>query len=110
LVIHIDACNGLKTVVDDVFPGVEHRECMRHLVVNLSKAKHKGKLIEDNLWQSSPTYSLKKHEHHLSEMYKNVKVKQFIENNHKKLWTRSKFNELCKVDYVNNNLTECFNS
>jgi hypothetical protein len=43
-------------------------------------------------------------------MYKNVKVKQFIENNHKKLWARSKFNELCKVDYVNNNLAECFNS
>jgi hypothetical protein len=42
LIIHTDACKGLKTAVDDVFPGVEHRECMRHLAANLSKAKHKG--------------------------------------------------------------------
>ena len=31
LVIHTDACKGLETAVDDVFAGVEHRECMRHL-------------------------------------------------------------------------------
>ena len=83
---------------------------MRHLAANLSKAKHKGKLIDDNLWQSSLTYSLKKHMCHLGNMYKNVKVKEFIEKNHMKLWARSKFSELSKVDYVNNNLAECFNS
>jgi hypothetical protein len=33
-----------------------------------------------------------------------------MEKNHKKLWARSKFNEVCKVDYVNNNLAESFNS
>jgi hypothetical protein len=33
-----------------------------------------------------------------------------MEKNHKKLWARSKFNEVCKVDYVNNNLAKCFNS
>ena len=31
LVIHTDACKGLETAVEIVFPGVEHRECMRHL-------------------------------------------------------------------------------
>jgi hypothetical protein len=31
LAIHIDAFKGLKSVVDIVFLGVEHRECMRHL-------------------------------------------------------------------------------
>jgi hypothetical protein len=33
-----------------------------------------------------------------------------MQKNHKKLWARRKFNEVCKVDYVNNNLAECFNS
>jgi hypothetical protein len=28
LVIHTDACKYLETAVDQVFPGVEHRECM----------------------------------------------------------------------------------
>jgi hypothetical protein len=31
LVIHTDACKGLETAVDQVFPRVEHRECMQHL-------------------------------------------------------------------------------
>ena len=31
LAIHTDACKGLESAVEIVFPGVEHRECMRHL-------------------------------------------------------------------------------
>jgi hypothetical protein len=31
LVIHTDACKGLEVAVDNVFPGVEHRECMQIL-------------------------------------------------------------------------------
>jgi transposase-like protein len=110
LIIHTDACKGLKTVVEDVFPRVEHRECMRHLAANVSKNKHKGKLIDNNLWLASLTCSLKKHGYHLSQMYKKPGVKDFMEKNHKKLWGRSKFNKVCKVDYMNNNLAECSNS
>ena len=110
LVIHTDACKGLEIAVEKVFPQVEHRECMRHLAGNVNRAKHRGKLVDDNLWQSSLTYSLKKHEYHLNQLYRNPKLKKFLQDNHKKVWARSKFNELCKVDYVNNNLAECFNS
>jgi hypothetical protein len=110
LTIHTDACKGLKTAADDVFPRVEHRECMRHLAANLSKAKHKRKLIDDNLWPASLTCSMKKHEYHLSQLYTRSNMKEYMEKNHKKLWARSKLNEVCKVDYVNNNLTESFNS
>jgi hypothetical protein len=31
LVISVDAGKGLGVAVDDVYPGVEHRESMRHL-------------------------------------------------------------------------------
>ena len=54
LVIHTDACKGLQNVVDAIFPGVEHRECMRHLSVNFME-KFKGKIFEDNLWPASYT-------------------------------------------------------
>ena len=37
LVIHTDACKGLETAVEQVWPGVEHRECMRHLAANFRK-------------------------------------------------------------------------
>jgi hypothetical protein len=36
LTIHTHACKGLESAVDVVFPGVEHRECMRHSVHNLT--------------------------------------------------------------------------
>jgi transposase-like protein len=34
LAIHTDACNDLEIAVEDVFHGVEHRECMRHLAAH----------------------------------------------------------------------------
>jgi hypothetical protein len=39
--IYTDACKGLEVGVDNVFPGVDHRECMRHLAANFGK-KFKG--------------------------------------------------------------------
>eukprot|EP00267_Zea_mays_P051604 XP_020404572.1 uncharacterized protein LOC109944281 [Zea mays] len=110
LVIHTDACKGLETVVEEVFPGVEHRECMRHLAANFGKI-FKGKVYDDNLWPASLTYSLKKHNYHLSQLHAaNPKVKDWFKKSHSKLWMRSKFNEVCKVEYVNNNLAESFNA
>jgi len=111
LVIHSDACKGLETAVEKVFPGVEHRECRRHLAANFSKI-FKGKIFDDNLWLASLTCSLKKHNYHLRQLHaaNHPKVKNWFEKGHTKLWARSKFNEVCKVDYVNNNLAECFNA
>lgn len=45
LAIHTDACKGLESAVEIVFPGVEHRECMRHLAQNFQK-KFKGKVSD----------------------------------------------------------------
>ena len=56
LVIHNDACKGLESDVEDVYPGVEHRECMRHLSQHFGK-KFKGKFYDDNLWPCSLTAS-----------------------------------------------------
>ena len=109
LVIHTDACKGLEVAVDNVFPGVEHRECMRHLAANFAK-KFKGKVYSDNLWPAALTCSVKKHNYHMRQLYKNEKVKEYLETHHSKLWARSQFSELSKVDYVHNNLAESFNS
>ncbi|XP_073355050.1 uncharacterized protein [Aegilops tauschii subsp. strangulata] len=35
---------------------------------------------------------------------------EYMDEHHGKLWSRSKFNEIYKVDNVNNNLAECFNA
>jgi hypothetical protein len=109
LVIHTDACKGLESAVEDVYPGVEHRECMRHLAQNFSK-KFKGKFYDDNLWPCSLTCSIKKHNYHLNQLKSKPKVKEYLEEHHTKIWARADFNEMSKVDYVNNNLAESFNS
>ncbi|XP_073365844.1 uncharacterized protein [Aegilops tauschii subsp. strangulata] len=110
LAIHTDACKGLESAVEIVFPGVEHRECMRHLAHNFKK-KFKGKVYDENLWPASYTCSKRKHEHHLRVLYaQNPLVKEYMDAHHGKVWSRSKFNEICKVDYVTSNLAECFNS
>ncbi|KAE8791176.1 hypothetical protein D1007_34369 [Hordeum vulgare] len=109
LVIHTDACKGLESAVDDVFQGVEHMECMRHLAANFSK-KFMGNFFDDNLWPCSLTYSSKKHNYHLRKLYSRPDVKEYLDEHHSKIWARALFNEFCKLDYVNNNLAESFNS
>jgi hypothetical protein len=110
LAIHTDACNDLEIAVEDVFHGVEHRECMRHLAAHFKLQGFKVQLFDNNLWPASLICSLKKHNYHMDQMYTKPRVNTYMENHHIKVWARSKFNEVCKVDYVNNNLAECFNS
>ncbi|XP_073355548.1 uncharacterized protein [Aegilops tauschii subsp. strangulata] len=109
LAIRTDACKGLESAVDDVFQGVDHRECMRHLAANFSK-KFKGDFFDENLWPFSLTYSSKKHNYHLRQLYSKPDVKEYLDEHHTKIWARALFNEFCKLDYVNNNLAESFNS
>jgi transposase-like protein len=47
LAIHTDACKGLEIAVEDVFPGAEHRECMRHLATHFKLQGFKGQLFDD---------------------------------------------------------------
>uniref|UniRef100_A0A0A8ZXH5 Zinc finger PMZ-type domain-containing protein n=1 Tax=Arundo donax TaxID=35708 RepID=A0A0A8ZXH5_ARUDO len=34
---------------------------------------------------------------------------EWLDENHPYLWSRSQFSDQCKVDHINNNLSECFN-
>ena len=40
----------------------------------------------------------------------NAKVKEYLETHHSKLWARSQFSEVRKVDHVHNNIAESLNS
>jgi hypothetical protein len=41
---------------------------------------------------------------------KDPKAIEWLDENHPYVWSRSKFGEDCKVDYINNNLSDSFNS
>ncbi|XP_051227465.2 uncharacterized protein [Lolium perenne] len=110
LAICTDAGQAVMTGVKEVFPEAEHRECMFHLVSNFKKKFH-GKVFDDHLWAAAYSWNPYVFDKHWVAM-EEVKpaATAYIRKWHNRLWSRSQFSTLCKVDYVTNNLAECFNN
>ena len=111
LVICTDAGKGIDKGVASVFSdGVEHRECMRHLVKNFNK-RYRGAVFKKHLWPASRAYNQRHFDRHYNIMKAaSPRAMQWIEDNHKHLWCRWRFSHACKCDYVTNNIAETFNS
>jgi transposase-like protein len=110
LTISTDACKGLETVVGDVYSGVKHRECIKHLWKNMKKKYH-GSLFSQNMWAAAKTCRVETYNYHLGNIEEKCPASiEWLHGTHPFMWSRSKFSDLCKVDYINNNLSESFNS
>nr|XP_051227466.1 uncharacterized protein LOC127345084 isoform X2 [Lolium perenne] len=83
---------------------------MFHLVSNFKKKFH-GKVFDDHLWAAAYSWNPYVFDKHWVAM-EEVKpaATAYIRKWHNRLWSRSQFSTLCKVDYVTNNLAECFNN
>jgi len=110
-VISIDAGKGIDSAVTQVFKnGVEHRECMRHLVANFQKW-FRGEAFQKHLWPACRAFQKHMFEEHYNLMYEACpEAMKWIHENHKHLWTRHLFSEASKCDYVTNNIAETFNN
>ncbi|KAM0888236.1 hypothetical protein ACQ4PT_028486 [Festuca glaucescens] len=110
LAICTDAGQAVMTGVKEVFPEAEHRECMFHLVSNFKK-KFTGKVFDDHLWAAAYSWNPYIFDKNWAAM-EAVKpaATAYIRKWHNRLWSRSQFSTICKVDYVTNNLAECFNN
>ncbi|CAN6218016.1 unnamed protein product, partial [Urochloa humidicola] len=96
--------------VTEVFPNAEHRECMYHLVHNFKK-RFSGKVFDDHLWVAAYSWNPYMFEKHWSAMAQaKPEAMVYLQQSHTKLWTRSQYSTLSKVDYVTNNLAESFNN
>lgn len=109
--IFIDAEKGIDSVVTRIFTnGVEHRECMRHLIKKFQKGFHK-EVFKRNLWPASRAYKKAKFDMHYKEIEDVCpRAMEWIKENHKHLWARSMFSTASKCDYVTTNIAETFNS
>ena len=77
---------------------------------NFKKRFH-GDIFATHMWPAAKAYTIEKSEYHLREVKEAAPAAiAFLEKNHKHLWCRSKFSELTKCEYVNNNISESFNS
>ena len=110
LAISSDACKGLASAVKTLFPGTEHRECMRHLWTNFRK-KYTGEVFNKNMWAAARAYRPDRFNFHYDKVLEAcLEVLHYMKEHHNHLWSRSKFSTEVKCDYINNNLVECFNS
>jgi hypothetical protein len=110
LAICTDAGQAVMTGVQEVFPEAEHRECMFHLVSNFKKKFH-GKVFDDHLWAAAYSWNPYLFDKNWVAMETaKPAATAFIRKWHNRFWSRSQFSILCKVDYVTNNLAECFNN
>ena len=110
LAICTDAGQAVMNGVKTIYPEVEHRECMHHLVTNFKK-RYTGKVFDENLWAAAYSWNPYLFEKHWAAMDREKPAATaYLRTCHTKLWTRSQFSTICKVDYVTNNLAECFNN
>jgi len=49
-VIYLSLLQGLMDTFDTVYPGVEHRFCVRHLHANCKQKRWKGRAFKDELF------------------------------------------------------------
>ncbi|WVZ85958.1 hypothetical protein U9M48_032813 [Paspalum notatum var. saurae] len=104
-----DACKGLIEAVKKVFLWAEHRECFRHLKKNM-KRNFTGTEYAKYMWPAARVYTLEKHKYLLGNVLESTPgIQKWLEKDHSLLWTRSKFSEQIKCDYINNNLAESWN-
>jgi hypothetical protein len=68
-------------------------------------------VFDDHLWAAAYSWSMYGFNKHWTAM-DNAKpaATGWLARTHKKLWSRSHFKTICKVDYVTNNLVESFNN
>nr|KAJ0226743.1 hypothetical protein LSAT_V11C100045490 [Lactuca sativa] len=117
----IDHNNGMFPVAYGVLE-VENTQSWYWFLTSLNKAigtpnghvisSHMQKGLELAITQEAANaYSVSKHGRLSNEIAtKCVDAISYLNENHKKIWSRSKFGTLVKCDYITNNISETFNS
>ncbi|KAL4562019.1 hypothetical protein LXL04_034207 [Taraxacum kok-saghyz] len=110
LVMSSDMQKGLEVAMMNVYPNIEHRECIRHLSSNFKKHFH-NEFLNNKIWDPSKTYCPTEHDKLLKDVSDlNKDAIAYLNKNHKKIWSRSKFGTTSKCAYNTNNISESFNS
>jgi hypothetical protein len=100
----------LKQVIEGVLPGIEHRNCARHVHANWSK-EHKGKVLKGHFWHCVKATNEAMLEERLEYMGKtSLRAMHGFKARDMKRFVKAFFNEGVKCDIVDNNLCEAFNA
>jgi hypothetical protein len=107
LAVYIDACKGLEAAVKQVFPMVEQRECFRHLMENMKKRFSGSTCGGQYTWPAARAYTEGKFQRLMAKVVEGrADIWPWLNEHHKLKWSKSKFSEDIKCDYINNNFAE----
>ncbi|XP_019166889.1 PREDICTED: uncharacterized protein LOC109162659 [Ipomoea nil] len=104
-----DQQKGLSTVIQELFPGVEHRNCARHVHANWSKT-HRGMVLKGLFWQIAKTPNQALLTDKVKALQKvDAAALHDLNKYPMKFWCKAFFKEEVRCDMTDNNLSEAFN-
>ena len=101
---------GLEKALSEIFPGSEHRFCVRHLHSNFKK-DHPGLQLKQLLWAYARATNEVEFKLRMSELKdEDEKAYEWLRNKQPSQWTKSHFRVQSKCDMLINNVCEVFNA
>ncbi|KAG8373106.1 hypothetical protein BUALT_Bualt12G0136100 [Buddleja alternifolia] len=106
-----DKQKGLILAFEEVFPGSDHRFCVRHLLYNFKIAGYRGMAFKNALWSAAKATTVNEFKLRMQELRQlDESAEEWFHDKPPVQWTRSHFSEYPKCDMLLNNVCEVFNS
>ncbi|KAH0763825.1 hypothetical protein KY290_019898 [Solanum tuberosum] len=102
---------GLIGAVKELFPEVEHRNCVRHMYQNF-RQKHKGKALKDLVWNAARASNDVKFKICVERLeQEDIEARKWFDHPERpfQTWTKALFKTHSRYDMLLNNLCESFN-
>ncbi|XP_027158540.1 uncharacterized protein LOC113760170 [Coffea eugenioides] len=104
-----DRQKGLIDCIENKYPRVEHRFCVKHMYANF-KLKFKDKHLRDLMWGAARAYSPSHYESKMRELQLVApEAHAWLSSIPANLWARHTFSPRTKCDLLSNNICESFN-
>ncbi|XP_019179510.1 PREDICTED: uncharacterized protein LOC109174707 [Ipomoea nil] len=106
-----DKQKGLIPAVEELFPGMEHRFCVRHMHANFVKDGFSGNVLKQKLWAVCKATTEAEYKRQMEELKEiNAKAADWLAARDAKHYCRAYFSTFPKTDLLLNNLCESWNS
>nr|GLL42269.1 uncharacterized protein LOC109154411 [Ipomoea trifida] len=110
-IIISDKQKGLLPAVEKMFPGVEHRFCVRHMHGNFLKDGFTGNVLKQKLWGVCKATTEADYKRHMEELkQENEKAAEWLATRDPRHYCRAFFSTFPKTDLLLNNLCESWNN
>ncbi|XP_031124273.1 uncharacterized protein LOC116026987 [Ipomoea triloba] len=106
-----DKQKGLIPAIEERFPGMEHRFCVRHMHANFVKDGFTGHVLKQKLWAVCKATTEPEYKRQMEELKAlNAKAAEWLDARDAKHYCKAYFSTFPKTDLLLNNLCESWNS